>query len=93
MSIKVSPVSSSVRPNVTIAANSNALVGSADSTDKQLMLIGMARGGKPNEVYTITTLQQAKDIFRGGDLLDAIEVALTPDDTHQSGTILAERLG
>ena len=93
MSIKVSPVSSSVRPNVTIAANSNALVGSADSTDKQLMLIGMARGGKPNEVYTITTLQQAKDIFRGGDLLDAIEVALTPDDTHHSGTILAERVG
>lgn len=93
MSIKVSPVSSSVRPHVTITANSNALVGSADSTDKQLMLIGMARGGKPNEVYTITTLQQAKDIFRGGDLLDAIEVALTPDDTHHSGTILAERVG
>lgn len=93
MSIKVSPVSSSVRPHVTISANSNALVGSADATDKQLMLIGMARGGKPNEVYTITTLQQAKDIFRGGDLLDAIEVALTPDDTHHSGTILAERVG
>lgn len=93
MSIKTSPARSSIRPNVSVTTNTNGLNSSANNTDKQLMLVGMAQGGEPGAVYEITTMEQAKNIFRGGDLLDAIEVALTPNSTQHSGTILAERVG
>lgn len=93
MSIKVTPVRRSVRPNVYITTNTDALIGSSNDTPKRLMLIGMANGGEPGQIYEINTLEQAKQVFRGGDLLEAIEVAMTPDDTHSSGTIMAERVG
>lgn len=83
-----------VRPNVSVETNSDQLVGSAsDDSIKKLMLVGMARGGEPNKIYRISTYADAKAIFRGGDLLDAIEVAMTPNDTYHSGTILAQRVG
>lgn len=93
MAIRVYPTKNSVRPSVVVQTNTDNLVGSAIDSDKQLMLIGMARGGKPNKVYQITTYADAKTIFRGGDLLDAIEVAMSPNGTVHSGTIMAERVG
>ncbi len=42
MSIKVTPVRRSVRPNVYITTNTDALIGSSNDTPKRLMLIGMA---------------------------------------------------
>lgn len=93
MAIKIFPNKSTSRPSVSVKVNTDNLVGSASDTAKQLMLIGMARGGEPNKVYKITTYADAKAIFRGGDLLDAIEVALSPNSTTSSGTILAERVG
>lgn len=93
MAIRVYPSKKTVRPSVNIQTNSDNLVGTTSNTNKQLMLIGMARGGEPNKVYEINTFADAKSIFRGGDLLDAIEVALTPNNTVSSGTIYAERVG
>lgn len=93
MAVKVYPVRMSVRPSVNIKTNTDNMIGSTSTSEKCLMLVGMARGGEPDTVYEISTLAQAKEIFRGGDLLDAIEVALTPNSTNHSGTIYAERVG
>lgn len=93
MAVKSYPARASVRPSVIIKTNTDNMVGSTSESEKRLMLVGMARGGEPDTVYEINTMTQAKEIFRGGDLLDAIEVALTPNDTDHSGTIYAERVG
>lgn len=93
MAITLYPNSKSVRPSVNITTDTDNLVGSSTETAKQLMLVGMANGGEPAKPYKITTYAQAKSIFRGGDLLDAIEVALSPSATEHSGTIWAERVG
>jgi hypothetical protein len=93
LTVKIFPTKPSIRPNVDVTTNTDNLVGSATDTAKQLMLIGMAKGGEPEKIYKINTYAEAKSIFRGGDLLDAIEVALTPNSFSHSGTIYAERVG
>lgn len=93
MATNLYPIQKSIRPSVNVETNTDNMNGSSSETDKQLMLIGMARGGEPNKIYKITTYADAKSIFRGGDLLDAIEVALSPNATTHSGTIFAQRVG
>lgn len=93
MAVREYPQGTQIRPGVTITTNTDALSGVATDSDKALMLLGGASSGKPQTVYEITSYQQAKGIFRGGELLDAIEAALSPSTAISGGTILAERVG
>lgn len=93
MAVREYPQGTQIRPGVTVTTNTDALSGVAVDSDKALMLLGRASSGKPQTVYEITSYQQAKGIFRGGELLDAIEAALSPSTAISGGTILAERVG
>lgn len=93
MAVREYPQGTQIRPGVTVTTNTDALSGVATDSDKALMLLGGASSGKPHTVYEITSYQQAKGIFRGGELLDAIEAALSPSTAISGGTILAERVG
>ena len=93
MAVREYPQGTQIRPGVTVTTNTDALLGVAADSDKALMLLGGASSGKPQTVYEITSYQQAKGIFRGGELLDAIEAALSPSTAISGGTILAERVG
>jgi hypothetical protein len=93
MAVRKYPRGKQIRPGVTVTTNTDALSGVAADSDKALMLLGGASSGKPHTVYEITSYQQAKGIFRGGELLDAIEAALSPSASVSGGTILAERVG
>ena len=93
MAVRKYPRGKQIRPGVTVTTNTDALSGVATDSDKALMLLGGASSGKPHTVYEITSYQQAKGIFRGGELLDAIEAALSPSASISGGTILAERVG
>lgn len=93
MAVREYPQGTQIRPGVTVTTNTDALSGVAADSDKALMLLGGASSGKPQTVYEITSYQQAKGIFRGGELLDAIEAALSPSTAISGGTILAERVG
>lgn len=94
MAITRFPINEKQRPSTTIEVNTDALTGTSSSSEKQLMLIGQADGGKPGVVYEIKNYAIAKQVFRSGDLLDAIELAFNPtDSTYAAGTILAERIG
>lgn len=93
MAVREYPQGKQIRPGVTVTTNTDALSGVATDSDKALMLLGEASSGKPQTVYEITSYQQAKGIFRGGELLDAIEAALSPSTAISGGTILAERVG
>lgn len=93
MAVREYPQGTQIRPGVTVTTNTDALSGVSVDSDKALMLLGGASSGKPQTVYEITSYQQAKGIFRGGELLDAIEAALSPSTAISGGTILAERVG
>ena len=94
MAITRFPVNVKQRPSTTIQVNTDALTGNSSDSDKELMLIGQADGGQPGVVYEIKNYAIAKQVFRSGDLLDAIEVAFNPSDSgYTAGTILAQRVG
>ena len=94
MAITVFPRNNKIRPSTSISVNTDALAGSATSGDKHLMLLGQADGGRPGVVYKINSYTSAKDIFRGGDLLRAIEGAFNPSSSgNASNSILALRVG
>lgn len=94
MAITVFPRNNKIRPSTSISVDTDALAGSATSGDKHLMLLGQADGGQPGVVYEINSYANAKDIFRGGDLLRAIEGAFNPSSTGASAnSILALRVG
>ncbi|UGO49162.1 putative tail sheath [Bacillus phage vB_BanH_Emiliahah] len=80
------------RPHTEIFLNATAL-GSANSrSEKPLVIIGSATDGKPMVPVELTNFAQARDFFRGGELLDAIEMAWNPSpDTRGAGKIFAIR--
>lgn len=81
------------RPRTQINLDASSL-GVADSTsEKPLVLIGSATGGQPHVPVTVTNFAQARDVFRGGELLDAIEMAWnpTPSVGVKAGKIIAIR--
>lgn len=94
MAITVFPRNNKIRPSTSISVDTDALAGSATSGDKHLMLLGQADGGRPGVVYKINSYAGAKDIFRGGDLLRAIEGAFNPSSSgNAANSILALRVG
>lgn len=90
--IEAFPKRSTTRPHARVYSDTSAVTGSASGSNKTLMLVGNAEGGKPNTVYRLTNMVQAQNIFRSGDLVDAMELAWNPAMTNISaGEILAVR--
>lgn len=80
------------RPSTRITVDTSQLSGVAGDSDKRLCLVGSAEGGRPDTVYSVTNIAQAKNIFRSGELLDAIELAWTGSPDGGAGEILAMRI-
>ena len=72
MAITRFPKTASTRPHVQITSNTDGITGNASASEKGLLLIGSANEGQPNVPFAIHNYAQAKSIFGGGDLLDAL---------------------
>lgn len=80
------------RPRTRVELDASSLSSSNVASEKPLVLLGSANGGEPNVPHEITNFAQAKEIFRGGELLDAIEMAWRPSPTvGGAGKIFAVR--
>jgi hypothetical protein len=80
------------RPRTEIFLDASSLGAANVLSEKPLVLIGSANGGQPNVAHAVTNFAQARDIFRGGELLDAIEMAWNPSpDVQGAGRIIAVR--
>ncbi|AVP40283.1 tail sheath [Staphylococcus phage phiSA_BS1] len=80
------------RPHTEINVDTSGIGGSASSSEKILCLIGQAEGGEPNTVYELRNYSQAEQVFRSGELVDAIHLAWTTNPEFTAGTILAMRI-
>ncbi|AXH71122.1 putative tail sheath protein [Bacillus phage BSP36] len=80
------------RPRTEVFLDASNLGSANIASEKPLVLIGSANGGEPHVAHTITNYAQARELFRSGDLLDAIELAWNPSPTAQgAGKIIAMR--
>ncbi|WPF70062.1 tail sheath [Bacillus phage BC-VP] len=80
------------RPHTEITLNASGLGSANTRSEKPLVLIGSATGGQPKVPVELTNFAQARDFFRGGELLDAIEMAWNPSpNTRGAGKIFAVR--
>lgn len=80
------------RPHTEITLNASGLGSANARSEKPLVLIGSATGGQPKVPVELTNFAQARDFFRGGELLDAIEMAWNPSpNTRGAGKIFAIR--
>lgn len=93
MAVEYYPSAALDRPSTRISVDSSAITGTSSGSDKLVMLVGSATGGQPNTVYKVRNYVQAKEIFRGGELLDALELAWNPSTNETgAGDILAMRV-
>lgn len=80
------------RPRTEIFLDASSLGAANTRSEKPLVLLGSATGGQPNVPHTISNFAQAREIFRGGELLDAIEMAWNPSpNVTGAGKIIAIR--
>lgn len=80
------------RPRTKVVLDSSSLSSRNIESEKPLVLLGSATGGEPKVPHELTNFAQARDIFRGGELLDAIEMAWNPStDSPGAGKIFAVR--
>lgn len=80
------------RPHTSIEVDTSGIGGVAGSSEKILCLIGQAEGGEPNTVYELRNYSQAEQVFRSGELVDAIHLAWTTNPQFTAGRILAMRI-
>jgi hypothetical protein len=81
------------RPRTEIFLDASSLGAANVLSEKPLVLVGSALGGEPNVAHSVSNFAQARDIFRGGELLDAIEMAWNPSpDVQGAGPIVAVRV-
>lgn len=80
------------RPRTRVELDASSLSSSNVASEKPLVLLGSASGGEPHVPHEITNFAQAKEIFRSGELVDAIEMAWKPSpNTSGAGKIYAVR--
>ena len=92
MAIEHYPRKKVSRPNTQISIDSSAVTGTAVGSRKPVMIIGEAFDGKPNTVYRVKNMYDAHQIFRGGELVDALELLWNPSNESQgAGEVLAMR--
>lgn len=93
MAVEIFPRRPVERPHTSITTDTSAITGASSGSEKRLMLIGSAKGGQPNTVYRVRNYIQAKQLFREGDLLDALELAWNPASSNPgAGDVLAMRV-
>lgn len=88
------PKTYNARPHVETAYDDSALTNHASESEKNILLLGSATEGNPNNVYEVKSSQQARSIFGSGDLVNAMELIWNPDgDFFQNGgTVYAKRV-
>lgn len=80
------------RPRTEVFLDASSLGAANVLSEKPLVLLGSANGGQPHVAQVVTNFAQARDIFRGGELLDAIEMAWNPSsNVSGAGKIIAVR--
>ncbi|ARQ94995.1 tail sheath protein [Bacillus phage Flapjack] len=80
------------RPRTEVFLDSTALGSANAQSEKPIIILGSALDGKPNEPVELTNLAQARTAFRGGELVDAIEMAWNPAlNLNGAGKIYAVR--
>jgi len=80
------------RPRTEMFLDASSLGSANARSEKPLVLIGSANGGEPGVPHEITNFAQARELFRSGDLLDAIEMAWSPGpNISGAGKIIAIR--
>jgi len=81
------------RPRTRVTLDSSNLGSANVASEKPLILLGSATGGQPHAPQEVTDFSQASNIFRGGELLDAIEMAWNPSPNveNKAGRIFAVR--
>lgn len=93
MTLEVYPNDNRSRPHTKVIVDTTALGANSSSSQKAVVVFGSAQGGKPGEFYKLTSYAQAKSIFKGGEILDFIEVAWNPSDVVTgAGIIYAMRV-
>lgn len=93
MAIDKYPKIAPSRPGTQVIIDSTGLEGSATDSTKAIVVFGSATSGEPNQLYNLTSLSQAKEIFKSGDLVDFAEIAWSPStDTVGAGNIYAARV-
>lgn len=93
MTLDIYPNDNRNRPHTKVIVDSTAIGANSSESQKAVVVYGSALGGQPNEFYKLTSFAQAKAIFKGGELLDFIEVAWRPSSTLQgAGVIYAMRV-
>lgn len=81
------------RPRTRVTLDASSLSAHNVLSEKPLVLIGSALDGEPNVPHSLTNFAQAREIFRGGELLDAIEMAWNPSpNSAGAGRIYAVRV-
>ncbi|AMQ66599.1 tail sheath [Bacillus phage Shbh1] len=80
------------RPRTQVFLDSTALGSANVASEKPLVILGSAIDGEPHVPHMVTNFTQARNLFRGGDLLDAIEMAWSPSPNEPgAGRIYAVR--
>lgn len=93
MTIEAYPNDARTRPHTSVTVDSSALGATSSDTQKAIVVFGSAEGGVPGELYRLTAFPQARQAFKGGELLDWIETAWNPSDTEAgAGVIYAMRV-
>lgn len=93
MTLEVYPNDNRSRPHTKVIVDTTALGANSSTSQKAVVVFGSAQGGQPGEFYKLTSYAQAKSIFKGGELLDFIEIAWHPSDVVQgAGIIYAMRV-
>jgi hypothetical protein len=81
------------RPRTEVFLDSSALGSAAATSEKRLVLIGSAQGGEPGRAYDFASFSEARQVFRSGELLDAIQMAWNPSPNQRgAGRIIAMRV-
>lgn len=91
---RIYPQQRMTRPHVETNYNDDALMGQSTDSDKAVAIIGSAENGRPNTVYKLNNYMDAKTIFGGGDILEAVQLLWSPQGKNvgSSGTVYAMRV-
>ena len=82
-----------VTPTTASAVNDDAMQSQNLTVGNALAVIGKSTGGKPKTALSFGSPDQAKQVLRSGELLDAVMAAFDPsDDTGAPSTVYAVRV-
>lgn len=82
-----------VTPTTASAVNDDAMQSQNLTVGNALAIVGKSTGGKPKTALAFGSPEQARQVLRSGELLDAVMAAFDPsDDTGAPSTVYAVRV-